>query len=127
MKRDMDLLRLLLLKLEAVNDRAHSVLMFTYDELAIEGYTRDQVAYHLDLAVKAGLIDQGGAGGLNHFTFRQLTWEGHDFVDAIRDDDIWRKTRQGATAAGGFSLELLSDLAKGFIRKKIAEHTGVEI
>ena len=42
-------------------------------------------------------------------------------------NDIWKKTRQGASAAGGFSVDLLKDLAKGFIKKKISEHTGVEI
>lgn len=127
MRRDMDLLRLLLLKLETISDEAHSVFVFDDDELAIEGYTEDQVAYHLELAVEAGLIDQGGNGVMNGFTFRRLTWDGHDFTDAIRDDDIWCKTRQGASAAGGFSLELLRDLAKGFIRKKIADHTGIEL
>lgn len=127
MRRDMDLLRSLLLKLETFSDDAHSIWNISYDELPIDGFTVDQVAYHLGLAVEAGLIDQGGGGAMNSFMFRRLTWEGHDFVDAIRDDEIWRKTRQGASAAGGFSLELLRDLAKGFIRKKISEHTGVEI
>lgn len=127
MRRDMDLLRLLVLKLEALHEEAHSIYMYDYKELLIDGYTQDQVAYHLDLAVEAGLIDTGGNGIMNGFTFRRLTWEGHDFVDAVRDDDIWSKTRQGASAAGGFSLELLKDLAKGFIKKKISEHTGVEI
>lgn len=64
---------------------------------------------------------------MNGFMFKRLTWEGHDFVDAVRDNDIWKKTRQGANAAGGFSVDLLKDLAKGFIKKKISEHTGIEI
>ncbi|MDP9663784.1 UNVERIFIED_ORG: hypothetical protein J2W16_001498 [Pseudomonas cremoricolorata] len=127
MQRDMDLLRLLLLRLEKASTKADSILIFRNGELAIEGYTDDQVRYHLNLAVQAGLVDQGGKGLLNGFQFRQLTWSGHDFVDAIRDDEIWRKTRQGAKAAGGFSVDLLKDLAKGFIRKKIAEHTGIEL
>lgn len=127
MRRDMDLLRLLLLKLEIISEEAHSIFIFDYEELAVEGYTEDMVAYHLDLAVEAGLIDQGGSGTMSGFMFRRLTWSGHDFTDAIRDDDIWQKTRQGANAAGGFSLELLRDLAKGFIKKKIADHTGIEI
>jgi hypothetical protein len=29
--------------------------------------------------------------------------------------------------AGGFSLELLSALAKGLIKKKIEEHTGIQL
>lgn len=127
MRRNMDLLRLLLLKLETLNDEANSIYVYQYDELMVENFTQDQVAYHLDLAIEAGLVDQGGSGVMNGFMFRRLTWDGHDFVDAVRDDDIWKKTRQGATAAGGFSLDLLKDLAKGFIRKKISEHTGVEI
>lgn len=127
MRRNMDLLRLLLLKLETLNDEANSIYVYQYDELMVKNFTQDQVAYHLDLAIEAGLVDQGGSGVMNGFMFRRLTWDGHDFVDAVRDDDIWKKTRQGATAAGGFSLDLLKDLAKGFIRKKISEHTGVEI
>ncbi len=127
MRRDMDLLRLLLLKLETIHDEADSIYLYSYEELQIDGFTTDQVAYHLDLAVEAGLIDQGGNGAMSEFMFRRLTWSGHDFADAVRDDEIWRKTRQGATAAGGFSLDLLKDLAKGFIRKKVAEHTGIDI
>ncbi len=127
MRRDMDLLRLLLLKLETINDEADSIYLYSYEELQIDGFTTDQVVYHLDLAVEAGLVDQGGNGAMSEFMFRRLTWSGHDFADAVRDDEIWRKTRQGATAAGGFSLDLLKDLAKGFIRKKVADHTGIEI
>jgi hypothetical protein len=29
--------------------------------------------------------------------------------------------------AGGFSLELLGDLAKGLLKKKIEDHTGVQL
>ncbi|MBC3233732.1 DUF2513 domain-containing protein [Pseudomonas lurida] len=127
MRRDMDLLRLLLLKLEVLHEDAHSICHYQYEELMVEGFTEDQVAYHLDLATEAGLVDQGGNGSMHGFMFKRLTWEGHDFVDAVRDNDIWMKTRQGVNAAGGFSVDLLKDLAKGFIKKKISEHTGVEI
>ncbi|HDS1796128.1 DUF2513 domain-containing protein [Pseudomonas putida] len=126
MRRDMDLLRSLLLRLEG-ESKVDSILRYRAGELVIEGYTEDEVRYHYRLAVQAGLVDQGGAGPLNGIQFRQLTWSGHDFVDAVRDNEIWSKTRQGASAAGGISIDLLKDLAKGFIRKKIAEHTGVEI
>jgi hypothetical protein len=60
-------------------------------------------------------------------TFSRLTWAGHDFVDAVRDPDIWRKTKNGVEATGSFTFEILRDLAKGFIKTKIKEHTGVEL
>jgi hypothetical protein len=127
MQREMDLIRLLLLKLEGLEQDAGSVYMYEYSELAIDGYTSDQVLYHLDLLLEARLIDQGGNGAMSAFVFKRLTWAGHDFVDSVRDDDVWQKSRKGALAAGGWSLELISDLAKGFIRKKASELTGVEL
>ena len=126
MKRDMDLLRLMLLKLETVNENPIGIYMYSPDELAIEGYTGDQLAYHYDLAVEAELIIGARTNG-RVLKFSRLTWSGHDFVDSVRDEEIWRKTRHGAAAAGAFSLELVRDLAKGFIKKKIADHTGIHI
>ena len=57
----------------------------------------------------------------------ELTWTGHEFLDNIRDSEIWNQTKAGAEKLGGFSLELVGSLAKGFVRKKIEQHTGVEL
>lgn len=57
----------------------------------------------------------------------RLTWEGHDFLDTIRDDEVWAATKDGVKKAGGFSLELMKALAKGLLRKKIEHHTGIEL
>jgi hypothetical protein len=57
----------------------------------------------------------------------KLTWDGHDFLDSVRDPEIWNKTKDGMKAAGGFTFELLRDLAKGFIRTQIKKHTDIEI
>jgi Hypothetical protein (DUF2513) len=58
---------------------------------------------------------------------RGRTWRGHDFIDSVRDPEIWRKTKEGAQAAGGFTIELLRELAKGFIKTQIEKHTGVKL
>ena len=60
--------------------------------------------------------------------FRSLTWAGHGFLDAVRDPEIWVETKRSASvAAGGFTMDLLRDLATNFIKKKIEDVTGVEI
>ena len=64
---------------------------------------------------------------LGHVIVRGLTWNGHDFLDSIRDPKIWAKTKSGAAAAGGFTVDLLKDLAKGLVRKQIEEYTGVKL
>lgn len=129
MKRDMDLIRELLLKLEALKMRPGDVvhMMQDDDEIKIPGYEPDVIEYHATLIGSAGLIDSGTVRAMQGITFRALTWEGHDFLDAIRDPEIWAKTKKGAAAAGGFTVDLLRDLAKGFIRKQVEEFTGVKI
>ena len=129
MKRDMDLIRELLLKLEALPMRSGGIMTITPDaeEIAVPGYDHNQIGYHLSQIRRAGLIDEGGAHPMVGIGFRSLTWAGHDFLDSVRDPKIWEKTKKGAEAAGGFTVDLLKDLAKGFVKKQIEEHTGVKI
>ena len=129
MRREMDLIRELLLKLEALPLRTGSVVHVMPDdkEIRIDGFDAEAIEYHARLLVEAGLINPGTSRTMQGITFKCLTWAGHDFLDSIRDPEIWAKTKKGATAAGGFTIDLLRDLAKGFLRKQIEELTGVKL
>jgi Hypothetical protein (DUF2513) len=129
MKRDMDLIRELLLKLEALplQRGASAHITPNWEGIAVPGYDVDHIDYHLTQIRNAGLIDEGGIRPAEGIGFRSLTWEGHDFLDSVRDPKIWAKTKSGALAAGGFTVDLLKDLAKGLIKKQIEERTGVKL
>lgn len=49
------------------------------------------------------------------------------FLDSVRDPETWWRTKKAAAGAGGFTLDLLKDLAKGLIRKQIEDRTGVKL
>jgi hypothetical protein len=126
MKRDMDLIRDLLFRLESWPMERGDVVAVSPDAIATEGHSAHEIEYHLNLLKEARLVDfptEWEAG----FYFRALTWEGHDFLDSIRDPKVWAKTKSGAEAAGGFTVDLLKDLAKGLIKKQIEEYTGVKL
>lgn len=131
MQRDPDLIRLLMLKLEALPIRAMGIAMINCrDHLAIDGYTTDQVIYHVDQILMNRWIDSAGGQGMNpnaQFSFRALTPAGHDFVDSVRDEAIWRLTKDGVSAAGGFTLDTLSALGKAFLKNQVEKYTGLEI
>ena len=129
MKRDMDLIRELLLKLEALPLQLGESVHLTpdRDEIAVPGYDVAEIDYHLSQILQAGFIDQGGMRAAYGIGFRSLTWEGHDFLDSIRSPEVWAKTKKGAEVAGGFTVDLLKDLAKGFVKKQIEEYTGVKL
>lgn len=133
MKRDQDLVRALVLKLEALPVQSGSLVSFhpEDDEIAVEGYTSEQIAYHLELIYEAGWVDyadsRNGRMMDGSFLFRRLTGPGHDFVDAVRDPAIWKKTKAGASAAGGWTVGILKDLAIGYAKQEIQKHTGIQL
>jgi len=78
--------------------------------------------YHIQL-----LLDYGYAERIGRDSVR-LTAQGHDYLNSIRDETIWRRTRAAVADTGGSAtLEILKQLAQGFLKKKIAEHTGLEL
>lgn len=124
MKRDMDLVRDLLLNIENSNKPSWKSLAPTDDDAATQN-----VLEHLKLMEEAGLI-KSVVVHMKGYRLPQdieLEWAGHDFLDSVRDPEIWARTKTGAEAAKGFTFDLLKDLAKGFLKTQIKERTGVDV
>ena len=98
MKRDMELVRKILFKIEETVD---NVAKFNIE---IESYTMEQVAYHCSILYEGGYISnykaQYADGGIYSFSVGRLTWEGHEFLDKIREDTIWNKTKETIKTKG---------------------------
>jgi hypothetical protein len=93
MKRDMDLIRRILLEAEA-DDKPNQVLQ----------YTDPHEAYNVALLEEAGLvvatITRGYMNKPGTAFLTRLTWSGHDFLDATKDDTIWRKAKDKVLKPG---------------------------
>lgn len=93
MKRDMDLIRELMLKLESYPKRSFEVIQVrpeVPDVLHVDGFDESQLAYHLDLIEEAGFIETMDSPSY----FSRLSWAGHDFLDSVRSPDVWDKTKR---------------------------------
>jgi hypothetical protein len=126
MKRDMDLIRKILLQIEEENqlvslaDLVQKNLEINIDELRYNVRQLYDSEY-----ISGNILDyMSGAYDLQRI---KLSWKAHDFIDSVRDDEIWKKTKKSADEVRGFTFDLMKDLAKGFLKKKIQEHTGIEI
>lgn len=122
MKRDMELIRKILFKIEDTIDNVGK------SNLKIEGYTMEQVAYHCSVLYEGGYIHacniQYGSDGVYSFSVGRLTWEGHEFLDKIREDTIWNKTKATIAEKGlpfvfdivkSVSTEIIIDVVKGLV------------
>ncbi|UXX84671.1 DUF2513 domain-containing protein [Roseovarius pelagicus] len=117
MKRDQDFIRQLLLKYEAEDDW---VLMTVGDIFGSSEEERRE-NYHMHLMMDEGFLTPIGNG-----TFR-ITSYGHDYLEAIRDDTVWAKTKRGALSAGGASLRLMFEIASSIVKQKAAEALGLPL
>lgn len=54
-----------------------------------------------------------------------LTFEGHQFLDNIRDDGVWRDTKKILSKFSSVSLTLVSNIATGVITQLIKNQIGV--
>ena len=126
MKRDMDLVRDLLLQIQEFDQGYGGDI-----EIEAGDHEPQVVAEHLRLLLEARLIEGDAVlddeYAFDHILPTRLTWSEHDFLETVRDPEIWKKTKEGALPARGFTLDLLQDLAKGFIKKQIEERTGIAL
>ncbi len=91
------------------------------DDLGIEGYPPEQIDYHTYLLLDARLADgeridtmesDGPAAKLMN-----LTWAGHEFADAARDETRWKKAMAVVQEKGGsVTLSVLTQLLTALMR-----------
>ncbi|MFJ6030591.1 DUF2513 domain-containing protein [Bacillus toyonensis] len=114
MKRDMELVRNILIQIEENNPRTVVKLIMEENDK----FTEDEIDYHLKLMVDAGLIDGQAKrvmGGGLLVNIRGLTWLGHDFLDAARNDKVWEKANETAESKGLDLRSLPLEVVKDFL------------
>lgn len=125
MKRDLSLVRELLLRLEEQQNGAVGVWAFHpgHEELAFEGYDAEEIAYNYGLICDAGLLgnrSEVDASGV--LIYSGISWAGHDYLDAVRDPEVWRTTKERAEKVGGWTFGIVKDLAVAYVKQKAVEH-----
>src|SRR5690348_12661169 len=100
MKRDMDLVRAILFEIEKIPYTGNPV------DVQVDGHSHAEISYHILLLTEAALIASQHTGP--SYKPLRLTWDGHEFLDAARNDTMWAKAKETVTKnTGALSLEAL--------------------
>ena len=99
MKRDMVLVRKLLFFFEE-KETPEMV-----QEPPIDGYDTLTVKYHLVLMYDAGLlrcepVSSSSSDRVIYVMPFELTWDGHEFLDKIRNEKVWKRITDTMSAKG---------------------------
>ena len=118
MKRDIQLIRLLLLWIE----EHHDGKTFSSRQVKIEGYSLQEIDYHLRLLQNANFIDKGRKvlpnARMVHFSM--LTSQGCDLLDRIRttstiEDVKIELTTFARSSVSSIGATLITDFLKRFL------------
>lgn len=116
MKRDMDLIRKILLAIEADE---HGFA----PKIEIDGYTEEEIGYHAILLGEAGLVKVSDVTSMGNKSpeaiITRLTWAGHEFLDASRNNRIWNQAKDAIAIVGGASIQVWTEVLSSYVKKNL--------
>lgn len=119
MSRNIDLIRWLLLR----SDGDESAL------IECEKFPVEVRAAHVEFLVETGLVEgivrKDPNGIPNGAVVSRITWNGHELLDLIRDDHVWREAKEEVMKPGvPWSFDILKQWAGNYHNQKVAALTG---
>lgn len=88
--------------------------------LKIESYSMEQVAYHCKILHEAGLVSyynsKYGDNHIQFFAVGSITWNGHEYLDTIRQDSRWNEIKkQIASKSLPMTIDVITKVASSLI------------
>lgn len=125
MKRDLELVRTILLKIEE-SDNFCAGYAFK-----VEGYAKEIVLHHCYLMHNAGLIVGDRIGCPDPFNIPQqatpvcIDWKGYEFLDACREPQAWEKAKGTLADAGRDLGNVTLGVLQGLLTRILANDIGL--
>lgn len=125
MQLDPDCLRDILLLVEK---KSSFEGMLSYSDFMnsdlVNKYDTGKIFYHIKQAAMSNLITKVTWTKDPDFFFSDLTPEGHKFINDIRNEQNWKKTKSMAKSIGSFSIDALKSIASGLVTAAINKLLG---
>ncbi len=123
MKRDMGLVREILLQVKARSS------VYNWDLVEVDGRSQEEISYHVKMLADEELLEALDQRTLGPDGYRYapkfLTARGHDSLDSIRNPSVWEKVKkQLAVIGGSASLEVVKTIAKKAVADALAKGPG---
>jgi hypothetical protein len=117
-KRDLDLIRCILLLIEQDTGDLRPWI-----NIEVEGRSRAIIVHHVRLMHEAGLIEAlipaHVVSGEDNERPHHLTWVGYEFLDLARHDMVWEEAKSRAEQGGAYNFELLKELLAQIAREQL--------
>ncbi|GIN33487.1 DUF2513 domain-containing protein [Bacillus licheniformis] len=123
MKLNHDCVRSILLELEenlTLNDGVTLYQLKDFETFKEYGY--ETSVYALTKLIEADFLNGSVSRADNKIDYigvGSITWDGHQFLDNIRDNAVWSKTKDAVKSLSSVSLSILSNVGESITKKLI--------
>lgn len=125
MKLDIDCVRDVLLEFETLDVSCHTVHDFP-NSVAKHGLT--SIDYTLAKLKEANYISADirllPSGYYECYGIFDITFDGHQFLEKIRDNTVWSKTKATASRVGSKAFDVITQIATTVIKELIVSQLG---
>lgn len=120
MKRDLNLMRSILLKIEDFNDDLPIYPDYFFDL----SENKNLIDYHLHILVQADFVDAYDITTIGsqykQYAVLGLTFAGCDYLDSVRDKNIWDTVQNKLSVVGSSAtIEVIKALANAIVLHKL--------
>ena len=120
-KRDLDLIRRMLLKMESLDSSYGTIRLNTFKDICDDEAV---LSLHVHLLLDAGLIEATDmvytGNGVDDFLITRMTFAGYDYLDSIRSDSVWNEVKKKIASVGdSVSLEIVKELGVTLVKAQL--------
>lgn len=100
-----------------------------FSAVKLKDYSQEDLLYTADKLLEAGFLNGSRENYVDlpipEICITSITWNGHQFLDNIRDDGVWKNTKSVLSKFSSASLSLIGNIASQIITSMIQNQLGI--
>lgn len=120
MKRDLNLIRNMLLRIEELNSTKQKITIESFLDLCADSAL---ISLHIELLIDSNYIETSEpiyCGVIKDFLIYRITSDGYDYLDSIRENSIWERTENMLFKVGGSAaLDVVKSVAVSIVKTRL--------
>ncbi|MGN1297706.1 MAG: DUF2513 domain-containing protein [Clostridia bacterium] len=91
-------------------------------EIKLKNYSSDELLYTAEKLKEANFLNCFGGRYSKYnlpLSIDSITYQGHQFLDSIRDEDVWSNAKSKIKTVASVTLPILQDLCTCYLKLKL--------
>lgn len=112
-----------------VEENANYNLRISTNSIKLNDYSIEEIVYSIEKLSEADFLNVTNVSTMGRqipgYIVQSITYQGHEFLDNIKDNNVWSDTKKQLSKFSSTSLSIISSVAAQVLSAKIKLHLGL--